>query len=176
MVRCAAAVALGQSGEQRIFADLVRLHFDEDARVRAAALRAMGRHAARHEACYEAALEHIAPASQDDSGEAIAAAEALCELGGSGAIAVATRLLESATPEVVLAAVTCIGRHGSPESLVDLLGLVSHPEWPVRAEAIQTLARRGFVRAVPVILRRLESEQDGYVRDTILAALARLDG
>jgi HEAT repeat protein len=32
------------------------------------------------------------------------------------------------------------------------------------------------VQAVPAILRRLETEQDGFVRDAILRALKRLEG
>ena len=176
VVRCAAAVALGQSGDEEVFDDLVRLHLDRTARVRAAAARAMGRHGARHPDCYEAAVEHLRSLEHDDATVVIAAAEALCELGGAGAVAVATDLLENPTPEVVLAAVTCIGRHGTSESLVDLMALTGHADWTVRAEVIQTLGQRSFVRAVPVILRRLESEQDGFVRDTILAALSRLEG
>jgi HEAT repeat protein len=46
----------------------------------------------------------------------------------------------------------------------------------VRAEAIQSLAERGMARAVPPILRRLETEQDEFVRDAILRALRRLEG
>jgi HEAT repeat protein len=53
--------------------------------------------------------------------------------------------------------------------------VVSHPEWSVRAEAIQVLAERGVVRAVPVILRRLETEQDEFVRDAMLRALEKLE-
>jgi HEAT repeat protein len=54
--------------------------------------------------------------------------------------------------------------------------LVSHPDWSVRAEAIQVLGDRGVVRAVPPILRRLETEQDEFVRDVILRVLKRLEG
>ena len=57
-----------------------------------------------------------------------------------------------------------------------LLPLVSHPDWSVRAEAIQTLADRGTAKAVPAILRRLETEQDEFVRTVTLRALERLEG
>jgi HEAT repeat protein len=46
----------------------------------------------------------------------------------------------------------------------------------VRAEVISTLAERGVASAVPAILRRLESEQDEFVREASLRALARLEG
>ena len=35
----------------------------------------------------------------------------------------------------------------------------------MRAEAIRVLAERGVVKAVPAILRRLETEQDEFVRE-----------
>ena len=73
-------------------------------------------------------------------------------------------------------AATCIGRHGKAEDLDMLVPLVSHADWSVRAEAIQVLADRGVARAVPSILRRLETEQDEFVRDVILRALKRLEG
>jgi HEAT repeat protein len=52
---------------------------------------------------------------------------------------------------------------------------VAHPEWLVRAEAIEVLARRRAIRAVPAILRHLEAEDDEFVREVILRALKRLE-
>ena len=46
----------------------------------------------------------------------------------------------------------------------------------MRAEAIQVLAGHRVTKAVPTILRRLETEQDGFVRDAILRALEKLEG
>ena len=42
----------------------------------------------------------------------------------------------------------------------------------MRAEAIQVLADRGMKRAVPAILRRLDLEQDEFVRTVTLRAEA----
>jgi HEAT repeat protein len=53
---------------------------------------------------------------------------------------------------------------------------VSHPDWAVRAAAVEALAERGAARALPAILRRLELEQDEFVREAILRALQRLEG
>jgi len=53
---------------------------------------------------------------------------------------------------------------------------VGHPDWSVRAEVIGALAERAVVASVPAILRRLETEQDDFVRDAILRALRRLEG
>jgi HEAT repeat protein len=84
-------------------------------------------------------------------------------------------LLVRPEPELVKEAVVCIGRHADASALEPLLSLVAHPDWSVRAEAIQVLAERGVARAVPSILRRLETEQDDFVRDAILRALKRLE-
>ena len=73
------------------------------------------------------------------------------------------------------AAARCIGQDGDAPALECLIPLVFHDHWTVRAEAIQTLAERRVVRAVPAILRRLEVEQDDFVRAAILRALGRLE-
>jgi HEAT repeat protein len=107
---------------------------------------------------------------------ALAAVEALQVLGGESAAVAARSLLQRDEPELVRAAASCIGLHGERGALEDLVPLVSHPDWSVRAEVIGVLAERAFVASVPAILRRLETEQDDFVRDVILRALRRLEG
>jgi HEAT repeat protein len=97
-------------------------------------------------------------------------------VGGLEAARRALVALERSDPEILRGALRCIGSHGDAECLERLLPLVSHREWSVRAEATQVLAERGVGRAVPPILRRLEAEQDDFVRSVILRALARLEG
>ena len=46
----------------------------------------------------------------------------------------------------------------------------------MRAEAIQVLFERSVKRALPAILRRLDLEQDEFVRSVTLRALERLEG
>ncbi len=46
----------------------------------------------------------------------------------------------------------------------------------VRAVAIKTISDRRLIRGVPSILRRLDLEQDEFVRDVTLSALKRLEG
>jgi hypothetical protein len=41
---------------------------------------------------------------------------------------------------------------------------------------IQGLAMRRRVAAAPAILRRLETEQDGFVREVMLVSMRRLEG
>ena len=65
--------------------------------------------------------------------------------------------------------------HGDIEEVLALVALIAHSSWSVRAEAIQTLADRRAVQAVPAILRRLETEQDSFVRDAMLRALRQLE-
>ena len=176
-VRCAAAAALATTQEEGGCEDLVRLYRDDETpRVRAAVLRALATEAQRRPAGHAAALAFVAEAEVDDPLVAIAAAEALWELGGERAVDVALGLLGRSEPEVVQAAAACVARHGGDRELDRLLGLVGHPAWPVRCEAIRSFARRRFVRAAPLILRRLETERDAFVRDAILDTLAHLDG
>jgi HEAT repeat protein len=86
------------------------------------------------------------------------------------------RVMDRPEPELIQEVVRCIGENGDAAALEALLPLVSHRDWTVRAEAIQVLAERGVSKAVPPILRRLETEQDDFVRDAILRALDRLEG
>jgi HEAT repeat protein len=175
-VRIAAADALGASTRSGVIDDLRRLADDEDARVRVAALRAIGRHAERaSDASARAAACALIEAAVDD--EPIVALAALEVLQRVGEVAPArlAPLLTRPEPEIVREVVGCIGARGDAALLEQLLPLVSHADWSVRAEVIQVLADRGMAKAVPAILRRLETEQDDFVRDAILRALARLE-
>lgn len=179
LVRMAAAAAVGASSLPEVLADLQRLLVDEDPRVAAAAVRAIGSHCASDAGGAErgAALALLAgPLSEEGRGMvAMAALEALESIGGVEAARVAAQALARAEPEVVQAAVACVGRHGDAEGLNDLIAVVQHPSWVVRGEAIQTLAERRVTKALPAILRRLETEQDSFVRDVIVRALRRLE-
>jgi HEAT repeat protein len=181
VVRIAAASALGASDDLQFLEDLASLAGDEDARVRAAAMRALGRGAAAarerdpESQAVSKALLVLATALQDKGAVAMAALEALAVVGGSEATQLAAGMLRAQDPELIKVAVGCIRDHGSAEYLRELVPLISHEHWLVRSEAIQTLADRGSERAVPAILRRLEKEQDDFVRDTILRALERLE-
>jgi len=178
-VRIAAARALGASQSPRALEDLERLADDEEPRVRAAALHALGRRALgadpAEEPARERALARLEAALADEGSVAMAAVEALATLGTPRAAQAALRLLEREDPELVKAAVACIGAHGEGAALEELVPLVAHPHWAVRAEAIGTLAERSVRRAVPAILRRLEKEQDDFARDAILRGLRKLE-
>jgi len=175
-VRIAAARALGESGCDAVFDDLRRLAEDEDPRVRAMAVRAVGRRFAgtADPTRRAAALAVLSAACQDEAPVALAVVEAAQEVGGDAASYVLP-LLGRREPEVVREAVRCLGRHAETEEIEKLVPLVSHGDWSVRAEAIEALSQRGMVQAVPAILRRLEKEQDDFVRSVALQALHRLE-
>jgi HEAT repeat protein len=181
VVRISAASALGGSDDLHSVEDLASLAGDEDTHVRAAAMRALGRSAAAarnrdpESEQVSKALVVLSTALEDQGPVAMAALEALVTLGGPEVAQLATRMLGEGEPELVKAAVGCIGAHGTSESLRELFPLISHQHWLVRAEVIQTLADRGLEPAVPAILRWLDKEQDDFVRDTILRALKRLE-
>ena len=73
------------------------------------------------------------------------------------------------------AALGCLAAHGTEGELLELLPLVAHESWAVRAAVIDVLAARRVTRALPTILRRLEAERDSFVRDSILQGLKRLE-
>jgi HEAT repeat protein len=123
----------------------------------------------------EVPMALVDEALADEAVVALSAIEVLGCLGPSAAER-ATRVLARPEAELVQAAVHWLGEHGEVASLDALLPLVSHPDWTVRAETIQMLSDRGVKKAVPPILRRLEIEQDEFVRDAMLRALDRLGG
>jgi HEAT repeat protein len=175
LVRLAAATALGEAMNGQVIDDLHRLIHDDDARVRSAAVRGIGIHAGRGHLPPERAVSLIENALEADGMVALAAIEALGTIGGGVAAEAALKVLDRDEPELVQAGVACIGAHGDAETVAELLPLVAHESWSVRSEAIQTMADRRVVQAVPAILRRLETEQDSFVRETILRALKSLE-
>jgi HEAT repeat protein len=106
---------------------------------------------------------------------AMSAVEALDLIGGDEAAERVAAALASAEPEVVQAAVNCIGRHGDENTLAELIPLVQHSSWAVRGEAVQVLSERRVSKALPAILRRSEVEQDSFVRESIVDALRALE-
>ncbi len=182
LVRREAAFTLASSRSPEALEDLQRLLVDEDVHVCAAALRSIGSYCGGERACAAEERERALDLLRDFLAEPqrggvvmVAAIEALDAIGGERAASVALAGLGSDAPEVVQAAVVCVGRHGDADTLSELVGLVQHPSWVVRGETIQTLADRGVARALPAILRRLETEQDSFVRDVIVRALQRLE-
>jgi len=178
LVRTAAASTLGASTLDGVLDDLERLLVDEDPRVTAAALRSIGsrstgshaRERARGLALLSGALSAGSPGVV-----AMAALESLESMGGGDAASVALGALGREEPEVVRAGVGCVGRLGDAESLSALIPMVQHPSWAVRGEVIQILSERRVELALPAIRRRLETEQDSFVRDVIVRALRRLE-
>jgi HEAT repeat protein len=119
-------------------------------------------------------LERLEQALEEGGRVALSALESLTRIGGE-AVHMAGRLLQSDDPELVRAAVECLGRHAGPAWIPELFPLLAHAEWSVRAEVARVLSERADERAVPPLLRRLEVESDEFVRTAIMGALARLE-
>jgi HEAT repeat protein len=107
---------------------------------------------------------------------ALAALEALMEVGGEDSAALAATVIAHDEADVVRTAVTCMGAHAPAEELATILPAVAHADWSVRAEAIEVLRERAYRRGLPTLLRRLEVEDDPFVRPAILRAIERLEG
>jgi HEAT repeat protein len=179
MVRIGATKALAASGAPEAMADLATLAEDEDPRVRASAMRAVGSfmtHTPEPEAGRERALSVLAAGIRRGGSIGLAALESLKAVGGPGVVALAQGSLADADPEIVGSALACIGEHGGSDDLKTIQDLLAHDHWAVRAQATQIAAERRYGMAVPAILRRLDIEQDDFVRNAILRALAVLEG
>jgi HEAT repeat protein len=176
LVRMAAANVLGDSDRADAIEDLTRLLADEDPRVVAFAIRSAGRLFHRTGAAPDEAYRLISGVLAAEPTVALAGLEALMEVGGAGAGSIAVAALQRPEPDVVRSAVACLGAHGSEEDLASVSSLVSHADWSVRAEIVQVLADRRHRKSLPALLRRLEVEDDAFVRDAILGAIGRLEG
>jgi HEAT repeat protein len=179
-VRVAAAAALGESGSPTALDDLERLLGDDDPAVRATAVRAIGSLGCWSDpecttASHRRVESQLARAFEDVAPVAIAAVESWARLAGTMSLEPVQRVLAHPDPEVVQSAVDCLKRHAREEELALLLPLLAHPHWAVRAGAIQAFSERRMRSALPAVLRRLELEQDPFVRDVLLRALARLE-
>lgn len=178
LVRVGAAAALVGCGESWVLPDLLRLVADEDERVRLTALRAIGAWSARagsDAGTRATVLEALGQGLAHGGSMAMAALDALGELGGEAAAGCARRALTAGEPELVQGAVACVGRHGSTDQLEDLSPLLAHEHWTVRAEVARVVAERRVAQVLPAIRRRLEVEQDAFVRDALLDAARRLE-
>jgi HEAT repeat protein len=173
-VRIAGLNALAVSGAENLRSDFERLAGDEDWRVRAATLRVIGTHE-DVALTYPEKVALLQTGLDGDGAVCVAALESLTRVGGEGAVQLAVSVFDRPDPELVHAALGCLAAHGTEEELLELLPLVAHESWAVRAEVIDVLAARRVTRALPTILRRLEAERDSFVRDSILQGLKRLE-
>jgi HEAT repeat protein len=174
-VRIAAAKVLGDSGRSEATEELRGLIADDDSRVVAVAIRSVGRLHGSGETATEEIYELVGNALSAEPIVALAACEALDELGGARAGALARSALQCAEPDVVRAAVVCLGAHGGEDDLAEAIELIAHLDWSVRAEIAQVLSARGYRKSLPALLRRLEVEDDAFVRQVILRAISRLE-
>ena len=173
-VRCAAAHAAVLRELPDAADDLAALAEDGDARVRAAVMSALAVRAAApdHRA---RALALLATGVRGDDLAALAALASLERIGGPDAAAIAALGLRSPEPEIVERAVACVGAHGGSALHSELIALLAHPAWPVRARVAQELAAQRAATAVPHLHARLGEERDEFARAALLAALASLE-
>lgn len=170
-VRIAAAAALVEGPHPQALNGLGQLCADDDPRVRAASMRAIG--ALEGDADQRLAL--LERGVLDGGPVALAALEGLRGLGDARGAGVAARLLDADAPELVRAAVACVGGCAELPRLEPLIPLVLHSHWTVRAEAARVLGDRGVVSAVVALSERLRSEEDDFVREVIHLALEQLE-
>lgn len=174
-VRIAAATVLGRSEREEAAQDLAAQMGDEDPRVVAVALRSVGR-LHRGRGLDSGDLEAlIGPALDREPLVALAALEALLEVGGESAGRLALGAISRSEPDIVRSVVACVGAHGDERSLAEILPASAHEDWAVRAEVVQVVSDRAYRKGLPALLRRLEVEDDAFVREAILRAVGRLE-
>jgi HEAT repeat protein len=177
LVRIGAVTALAASGDPAVVADLASLMDDSEPRVGAAALRGLARwvQAADNEEARGRALLLLSVGLAHGGASGLAALDALVRIGGEEAVTLAQSALRSPDCEIVEAAVACVGQHGGRKELPELLPLLGHPHWSVRARVAQVMEERRHVHAMPALIRQLEEERDEFVRAAVLTALATLE-
>jgi HEAT repeat protein len=153
------------SGPQAL-QSLLLLADDIDARVRAAATRAL------RELCDERALDCLLERLDDpDSLVRELAVVALGALQGSRALAALRRSLRSPHPEVRFQAAASFAERCEPSDATALLSLLDDPDPKVRANAARSLAR--FETASRNALRAALTDSDADVRSEAALVLAR---
>jgi HEAT repeat protein len=174
-VRVAAAAALAGIGDAEALDDLERLLGADDDDVRAAAVRAIAELAPKVAPQWERIGARLAAALRDRGPVVLAAVEAYERLAPPLSLDPVRETLAHTDPEVVQSALRCIRRHGSEGDLAALVPLLSHAHWAVRAGVIDAIAERKLRGALPAVLRRLDGEEDEFVRGALLRALERLE-
>ena len=106
---------------------------------------------------------------------ALAGFDALRQMGGERAGALARSALSPTEADHVRAAVACLGEHAVESDLLEIIPFVGHQDWSVRAEIAEVLSNRGTRKGLPALLRRLEVEDDAFVRQIVLRAIGRLE-
>lgn len=175
-VRTAAAGALGRFDDPAAMDELEGRLKDTSPNVIAVALRSIGRLASRLEVARPRALELLDVGIDAPPIVALASIEALSEVGGERAGTLAAQALDRSEPEVIRAAIACIDAHGDAAALASLIPVTAHTEWSVRAEAARVLSNRSHRTALPALLRRVDLEEDTFVREVILSAIRKLEG
>jgi HEAT repeat protein len=177
-VRVAAAEILGSLRHACSMEDLRHLASDEDVQVRAAAMRAAGRAVSGSNVSVEnrdAAMSQMEGGLQDEGLVAMAVLEALQMMGGAQSVSMALHLLESPDLQLVQAALSCVGEHGTGDQVRGIVSFIAHEDWSVRVEAIRIVETRRVRDAIEPLKSLLRNEEDAYVRDAASRALTTLE-
>ena len=168
-VRIAVAAAMGEIGTEEVLDPLLLALQDEDLWVRCAALKSLGKlRDAR-------ALAKVIEISRSAQGlELISALECLAGIGGEQVLPLVKESLENPDEEVVKAAIQILAqdRSGWIEQFEEQL--LCHHHWDVRRSFVAALAEQKGMAAVPRLRLALATETDGLVKETIAAAMDRL--
>ena len=175
-VRTEAAKVMGASRRPEAINELRGLIADDDPRVVSVAVRSLGKVFDESNPITFEIYDLIAGVLEATPPVALAGFDALREMGGARAGTLARAALSHSEPDVVRAAIACLGAHGTTTDLLEIIPLAAHADWSVRAETADALAARGARKGLPALLRRVDVEDDVFVREVVLRAIGRLEG
>ncbi len=175
VVRTEAAKVIGESGRVEAVDELRRLTLDDDPKVVAVAVRSLGRLYDDSIPDMEEIYELVGLALEASPIVALAGFDALRQMGGERAGTLARSALSRTEADLVRVAVACLGEHAVESDLLEIIPFVGHQDWSVRAEIAEVLSNRGTRKGLPALLRRLEVEDDAFVRQVVLRAIGRLE-
>jgi HEAT repeat protein len=169
-VRAAAAGAMAHMEETESIACLADALTDEDSWVRYFAARSLGQRGAL------VRIDALARVAQSDKFNhvRIAALEALGNIGGERAAAIAAPFVEADDPDLGRAALAALGNIAHPDALPPLIKALRAPDANLRSGAAAALGERGGAEALEHLQRVAATDSEPAVFEAAIIALKKL--
>lgn len=171
-VRIAAARALGNLRTEKAAEHLLLLLEDEDIWVKASAIESLGKIGKR------SAIKAIKGFADNDNGMIVCAAlEAMAKIAAQGSSAIeeikpcVAKCLFHNDSEIVKVAIDIMERIDKEGAVNDMLPLLEHPDWDVRAQVVDVLAKKKENHVKTSLEARLKIETDELIKQKIAEAL-----
>lgn len=168
-VRLAAIQSIVKLRPEKGLDPLISSLEDNDIWIRTAAAQALGEY--RHPSAIDPLVKHLAT---DATPVKIAVIEALGKSESEGVKSILLRAVADDDIEIRRAAMMALARIPGEDVFEQLMAALEHSDWRLRAAAAVALGARGDVRALDALHRRLESDRDPFVQQSVVLALDRV--